>query len=349
MRLNRSIYLKNYVLGESLAEDHFDVREEQLPPLRDGEVLLETCCLSVDPYMRGCMTGLRTFYVPQFDLDEPIHSVGVARVLESRLAPYEPGQVVVGSIDWSDRSVMDVAKLQRRVVGGGVLRPVDDSRGQLTHHLGVLGINGVTAFFGIVGVARPRRGETFLISSAAGGVGSVAGQIAKILGARVIGLTSTPEKRDVLVEKLGLDFALDYRSPGLSEELQAIAPDGPDAYFDCVGGVVSQTVMAGMSLGARVIECGQISTYDDDDGGWKVDIRPIHQNGLRFQSFTPGHFAEFYPAALAQLSHWVDTGKVVVLETQRHGLEAAPVALVDQMHRGNVGKMVVTVAQGLEN
>jgi NADPH-dependent curcumin reductase CurA len=349
MRLNRSVYLKNYVRGESLAEDHFVVREGQLPPLRDGEVLLETFCLSVDPYMRGCMTGLRNFYVPQFELDEPIHSIGVARVLESRLAPYEPGQVVVGSIDWSDRSVMDVAKLKSRVVGGGVLRPVDVSRGKLTHHLGVLGINGVTAFFGIVGAARPRRSETVLISSAAGGVGSVAGQIAKILGSRVIGLTSTPEKRDVLVEKLGFDFALDYRSPSLSEELEALAPDGPDVYFDCVGGLVSQTVMAGMARGARVIECGQISTYDDDDGGWRLDIRPIHQNGLRFQSFTPGHFAEFYPAALAQLSHWVDTGKVVVLETQRHGLEAAPVALVDQMHRANVGKMVVTVGQGLEN
>jgi NADPH-dependent curcumin reductase CurA len=132
----------------------------------------------------------------------------------------------------------------------------------------------------------------------------------------------------------------------LSDELAALAPDGPDVYFDCVGGAVSQTVMAGMRRPARVVECGQISTYDDEDGGWKVNIRPIHQNGLRFESFTPGQFTEFYPAALAQLAHWVDTGKLVVLETQHHGLAAAPLALIDQMHHGNVGKMVLTVADG---
>ena len=340
-----SVYLKEYVRGAALREEHFELRQAAIRPLADGEALLETLCLSVDPYLRGCMTGMRNYYVPQLDVGAPVHSLGVARIAESRLPGYVAGELVVGNIDWSTRSILSTDALAGRLVGGGALRRLTPPEEHPSRYLGVLGQTGVTAFFGVVAAARVREGETMVVSAAAGAVGSVAGQIAKILGARVIGLASSPEKRSVLVDRLGFDAAFDYRSVTLADELRELVPGGPDVYFDNVGGMVSQAVMGTMRRPARVIECGQISSYDDQNGGWTVDIRPIHAGGLLFQSFTPSHFAEFEPAALGQLKHWVDTGRIVALETVHDGIESAPAALVGLFNGGNIGKAVVRLRQ----
>jgi NADPH-dependent curcumin reductase CurA len=338
---NRFVALNSYVDGGPIDETHFSLHQASIPPLKDGQVLLKTLALSVDPYMRGQMTGLDTYFLPQFDLGRPVMSLGVARVVESMNPEHRPGALVQGFMEWSDYSIWSGATL---VPGVGVLQPVDPKIGKLSHALGVFGLNGLTAFFGILGVARPRRGETMVISGAAGGVGVLAGQIARILGARVIGLAGADKKRKVLVDQLGFDAALDYRSEKLAQELVALAPHGPDLYFDNVGGAVSQTVMGIMRRPGRVIECGQISTYNDAGGGWTVDIRPIHANGLRWESFTTAHFNEFTPAAIAQMAHWVRAGKIIPLETEYHGLEAAPLAMVGLLRGENIGKMVVTVA-----
>ena len=342
---NVSVYLKEYVRGTPLREDHFELRKAVLRPLADGEALLETLCLSVDPYLRGCMTGMANYYVPQLGLGAPVHSLGVARIADSRLPGYAAGDLVTGNFDWSTWSIIDTSMLADRLVGGGNLRRLAPAEEHPAHHLGVLGQTGITAFFGIVAAARVCPGETIVVSAAAGAVGSVAGQIAKILGARVIGLASSPEKRNVLTERLGFDAALDYRSATLAEDLTTLVPGGPDIYFDNVGGPVSQAVMSTMRRPARVIECGQISSYDDPDGGWMVDIRPIHKYGLLFQSFTPSQFTEFEPGATAQLRHWLDVGRIVALETVHHGIESAPAALVDLFRGGNIGKAVVQVYQ----
>jgi NADPH-dependent curcumin reductase CurA len=342
---NTSVHLTSYVLGEALRKEHFELRETALRPLADGEVLLETLSLSVDPYLRGCMTGMPNYYLPQLDLRAPIHSPGVARVLDSRLRGYAAGELVLGDIDWSARSILSARAIAERPVGRYALRRLEPAEEHPSHHLGVLGTTGITAFFGIMGAARPRRGETMVVSAAAGAVGSVAGQIAKILGARVIGLASSQQKRSMIVERLGFDAALDYRSATLAQDLLELAPGGPDIYFDNVGGAVSQAIMSTMRRPARVIECGQISSYDDQDGGWRVDIRPIHQHGLRFESFTPGHFSEFEPAAMAQLRHWLDNGKVVALETIHHGLKSLPAAMLELFRGGNIGKTVVLFDQ----
>jgi hypothetical protein len=340
-----SVYLKEYVRGTALREEDFELRDAALRPLADGEALLETLCLSVDPYLRGCMTGMSNYYVPQLDLGAPVHSLGVARISDSRLPGYAAGELVVGNFDWSTRSILDPGALAARLVGDGALRRLDGAQEHPSRYLGVLGQTGVTAFFGIVAAARVCEGETIVVSAAAGAVGSVAGQIAKILGARVIGLASSPEKRSVLTERLGFDATLDYRSATLTDDLRTLVPGGPDVYFDNVGGPVSQAVMSTMRRPARVIECGQISSYDDPDGGWTVDIRPIHAGGLLFQSFTPSHFAEFKPAAMGQLRHWLDTGRIVALETVHHGIESAPAALVGLFRGGNIGKAVVRLYQ----
>jgi NADPH-dependent curcumin reductase CurA len=340
--MNRTVVLASYSRGAPIEETDFEIRSGDEPEIRDGEVLLATIALSVDPYLRSCMVGVDNFFLPQFELGQPIYSAGVARVLRSRLTGYDVGDLLSGTIDWADRSVWSPSG---RMIGpDATLRPVGPGVRKPSHALGALGLNGLTAFFGVLAVARPRRGETFLVSGAAGGVGSIAGQIAKIAGARVIGLAGTQEKRALLVERLGFDAALDYRSKELADELFALVPDGVDVYFDNVGGELSQTVMRTMTYPARVVECGQIATYDEEDGGWRVDIRPIHGGSLRFQSFTPVPFMEYAPGALAQLAHWMDTGKLVIIETEHTGLESAPRALVDLFRGGNIGKAVVQVA-----
>jgi NADPH-dependent curcumin reductase CurA len=339
----RSVHLERYALGTQVTEEHFRLRETPARPVADGDVLVETLALSVDPYLRGCMTGLDDYYVPQLALASAVHSLGVARVLESRRPGIEAGDLVVGDIDWADSSVVTAADTAARPVGGGVLRRLPATAAHPSHFLGVLGITGITAFFGVVGTARPQPGETMLISGAAGGVGSVAGQIAKIIGTRVIGLAGTAEKRDILINSLGFDAALDYRRPTLAQDICDLAPRGPDIYFDNVGGAVSQAVMSTMRRPARIIECGQISSYDDPDGGWRIDIRPIHQHGLQLQGFTPSQFREFVPGAVAQLAHWLDAGRLLALETKRYGLESAPAAFVELFRGGNVGKSIVVV------
>jgi len=343
VRKTRSIFLARYVCGQPLSGDDFVICEHQVREPRQDEVLLQTLALSVDPYMRGSMTGLDTYYMPQFALDRPLHSMGVARVVDSRLTGYAADDVVLGPLDWSDVSLLGMEDIAARRVSGGTLTRLEPPLRPLAHYLGVLGTTGVTAFFGVVGAARPRRGETMVLSGAAGGVGTVAGQIARLLGARVIGLAGSAAKCDLLVEHLGFDAALNYRAATLATDLRAMLPHGPDIYFDNVGGAVSQTVMSTMGRPSRVIECGQISSYDEPDGGWTIDIRPIHERGLRLEGFTPSQFGEFRPGAIAQLRHWLDTGTIIALDTTYTGLAEAPTAFVDLFDGTNVGKSIVTL------
>ncbi|WP_209045505.1 MDR family NADP-dependent oxidoreductase [Rhizorhabdus histidinilytica] len=337
---NRFVTLNRHVAGGPVEETIFSLAEGTRPAPGDGEVLLRPLALSVDPYLRGQMTGIDTFYLPQFALGQPITSLGVGRVVESRHPGFAAGDLVQGVMQWADYSLWSGSDTLK---GVGALGPVDPAIDKLSHALGVYGLNGMTALFGMVGVARPEPGDTVLVSGAAGGIGAVAGQIARILGARVIGLAGSQAKCDTLVRDLGFDAALNYRSATLADDLRQAMPRGPDIYFDNVGGAVSQAVMAMMRRHTRVVECGQISTYDDENGGWTVDIRPIHANGLIWESFTTAHFAEFYPGGLAQLIHWVRAGKIKILETEHRGLEAAPRAMVGLLRGENIGKMVVTL------
>jgi NADPH-dependent curcumin reductase CurA len=304
--------------------------------------------LSVDPALRVQLTGLSDF-VPTLPLGSPIYSTGVAEVMESTIDGIEVGDVVSGLLAWSEASVwrpVDEHPLGSEILTkvhplGNTLKKVDPVIEPSSHVLGALGVNGITAYFGMLHVGRPTQGETVLVSGAAGGIGSLAGQIAKLEGARVIGLAGTAEKRRVLVDELGFDAAVDYRSATFADEVKDVMPTGPDVYFDNVGGRVSNTVMWGMTRGSRVVECGQISTYDDQGGGWAVDIRPIHANGLRFESFTTFHFQRFIPGAVAQMASWMRTGAITAIETRLKGLDSAPSALSRMFAGENVGKMII--------
>jgi len=340
-RTTRFVILASYANGVALSESHFSLQSKTLAPLAEGEVLLQTLVLSPDPYMRGRMIGVENFFLPQFELRVPLVGFGVARILESKNPAYHPGQIVHGSIEWAERSTWGG---EGRIASLGSLEIVDPQLKPHRRALDVLGITGLTAYFGALEVARPRRGETMLISGAAGSIGSIVGQIAKIRGARVIGLAGSEQKCAVLKDQLGFDAALNYRSESLESQLRELMPFGPDVYYDNVGGALTQTVMKQMQRPGRVIECGQISTYDEQGGGWNVDIRPLHGNGLSWEGFTPLQFAEFFPGALAQLGHWLRIGKIKALETVIDGFENAPRSLAGLFRGENIGKMLLHVA-----
>jgi NADPH-dependent curcumin reductase CurA len=337
----RFVVLNDYANGVALSESHFSLQSKNLAPLAEGEVLLQTLVLSPDPYMRGRMTGVENFFLPQFELRVPLIGFGVARILESKNPEFQPGQIVHGSIEWAERSTWGGEGL---VASLGKPEIIDPQLKPYRRALDVLGITGLTAYFGALEVARPRRGETMLISGAAGSIGSIVGQIAKIRGARVIGIAGSDNKCAVLKEQLGFDATLNYRSASLESQLRELMPFGPDVYFDNVGGALTQTVMNQMQRPGRVIECGQISTYDQQGGGWNLDIRPIHGNGLSWEGFTPLQFVEFFPGALAQLGYWLRSGKVKALETVIEGFENAPRSLAGLFRGENIGKMLLHVA-----
>jgi NADPH-dependent curcumin reductase CurA len=346
----RVVTLTSHANGRAVEPADFTIVEQDLPEIEDGQARLRTVALSVDPALRVQLTGLDDF-VPSLPLGSPIYSTGVARVLDSRIPGLVAGDVVTGVLAWAEEWVwrpvaehaLGEALLAKVHPLGSTLEKIGESVRPVSRALGVLGVSGITAYFGMLEVGRPLPHETVLVSGAAGSIGSLAGQIAKLQGARVIGLAGSAEKRRVLVERLGFDAALDYRAENFADQLTELLPDGPDLYFDNVGGAVSNTVMWAMRRGSRVVECGQISTYDDPGGGWTVDVRPIHANGLRFESFTTFHFQRFIPAALAQLSSWLDTGQLHALETRLDGLDSAPSAITRMFRGENTGKMVIAL------
>ena len=345
----RVIILNGYANGTAIEESHFGIETRPLRPLAGGELLLQTLELSPDPYMRGRMTGVDTFYLPQLPIGEVIEGFGVARVVESRNKDYQVGQVVYGMIEWADYSIWsggnegDLAT----VTGGGKagLTPIHPDATPYARALDVIGITGLTSYFCITEFAKPQPWETVLVSSAAGSVGSISGQLAKLRGARVIGLAGSDEKCRVLTERLGFDAALNYKSPTLEANLLELMPNGPDVYLDHVGGSLSQKIMNQMRWPARVIEIGQISTYDDVGGGWTMDVRPVHNNCLQFTGYQPLIFVDLFPGALAQLGYWLKTGRIVALDTTFNGLENAPKAFTGLFRGDNVGKMVVHLAE----
>ena len=351
-RDTKVVILKSYSNGTPITEANFVIETRKVPAISNGEMLLQLLELSPDPYMRGRMTGVDDFYLPQLPLNVVVSGFGVARVLESKSPHFAAGQVVYGMIDWAEFSIWkggDDSNLAA-VVGGENqgenlgLTPVSTYAQPYARALDVIGITGLTAYFAVTEFAKPMPHETVLISSAAGSVGSIAGQICKLRGARVIGIAGTDEKCRVLTEKLGFDGALNYKSKTLEADLKALMPNGPNVYIDNVGGELSQTVMFQMRWPARVVEIGQISTYDDVGGGWRMNVRPIHDNCLQFFGYHPLIFVDYFPGALAQLGYWMQTGKIIALDTVYNGIDNAPKAFVGLLRGENTGKMRVHLA-----
>ena len=313
------------------AQFRFETRE--LPALRSGEVLLKTRYVSVDPYMRGRMSSAKSYVAP-FEVGQPLAGGVVAEVVESQAEKLPVGTLVVGNLPWQEYSVAPAQGLQ----------PVPAGPAPISYYLGLLGMTGLTAYFGLLDICQPKAGETVVVSGAAGAVGLVVGQLAKIKGARVVGTAGTDEKVAYLKE-LGFDEAINYKTADVPAALAAAAPQGVDCYFDNVGGPITDAVYDLLNKHARIAICGQISMYN----ATAVPTGPRPETKLlktssRMQGFIVSDYHSRWPEGVRQLGEWYGQGKLQFEETVTEGFDQIPAAFLGLFQGDNTGKAVVKVA-----
>ena len=298
----------------------------------DNEVLLKAWYFSVDPYMRGRMSNIKS-YAASFEVDKPIKGGVVARVVESRSKLFAAGDCVVGTLPWATYCIEKAENL----------RKVDTNSFPPGYHLGILGMPGLTAYFGIMEIGKPKPGETVVISGAAGAVGIVAGQIAKLQGAFVAGLAGTDEKCKMLTGQFGFDVAINYNtSKSLRKDLAAACLKGVDVYFDNVGGEVTDAVVANLNNHSRFVLCGQISQYNNTRIAMAPAILPVFLiRSVTLQGFIVSNFATLFDDARVQLTKWVEDGKLKYTETVIQGFDKLPETFIALFSGKNQGKMLV--------
>ncbi|MCH7786105.1 MAG: NADP-dependent oxidoreductase [Chloroflexi bacterium] len=330
---NRKITMKSRPMGYPQESD-FELVEEPIPQPREGEVLIRTIWLSLDPYMRGRMRDVQSYASP-VAIGDVIVGGAVGRVVESRTPAFAVGDIVEGPLGWREYALSD----------GGNLRRVDPALGPLSTALGILGMPGMTAYFGLLSVCKPRPGDTVVVSAASGAVGQVVGQIAKLMGCRVVGTAGTPEKVDFIVNELGFDVGINYKTDNVAEALASACPVGIDVYFDNVGGPVSDAVMENLADFARIAICGQISVYNTEEpvmGPRNIRLLTTHQ--ARMEGFLVTQFANRHEEGRQRLAGWIREGKVKYKEDVVEGLENAPRAFIGMMRGENFGKLLIKVA-----
>jgi NADPH-dependent curcumin reductase len=313
-------------------EDNFRFVESAMPPIGDGEVRVRGLYLSLDPYMRGRMNDAPS-YVPPVQVDAVMCGEVAGEVIESRHPKYAVGDRVAGDLGWQQYAVSNGKGLRK-------LAPVTP----LTAQLSVCGMPGVTAYVGLLDIGKPEPGQTVVVSGAAGAVGGVVGQIAKLKGCRAVGIAGGPDKCRFVVEQLGFDACLDYKAGDLRGQLKAATPQGVDVYFDNVGGEVLDTVLPRMNPFSRLPLCGLISQYNATEAYGVKNFRHILVNRIKVQGFIVFDFAERYAAARADLAQWLAEGKLRHHETVAEGLRAAPAAFLGMLCGANLGKQLVRLA-----
>jgi len=333
--MNRQLLLKKRPTGLCTPGD-LALHESPLAELPDGQALVRVKYLSIDPTMRVWM-GERATYLPAIPLGNVMRCFGFAEVIESRHADFRPGDKVTGLVGMQDYAF----------IGGkesGWFQKVPPIPGiPDSAFLGVLGITGLTAYFGVTEVAKPVNGETLVVSAAAGATGSIAGQIGKIHGCRVIGIAGADEKCRWLAEDLGFDAAINYKHPDWKEKLAAATPKGVDINFENVGGEIMHAVMGRMNLHGRVALCGLISGYNQDEPTLE-NMSPVIIKRLRIQGFLISDFAARFAEGAKQLAQWKMTGQLKDRETVIDGLENGVDAINMLFSGANSGKLIVKVA-----
>lgn len=333
-KTNQEILLVNRPSGMPVTED-FRFVQTSIPELRENEVLVKTLILSVDPYMRGRMNDTKSYVAP-YELNEVISGGGVAQVIDSRSNSFKRGDIVTGNVKWSLYSKVDEQSI----------RTIDPTIAPISTHVGILGMPGLTAYFGLLHIGKPQKGETVVVSGAAGAVGSVVGQIAKIKGAHVVGIAGSEEKLDYLRNELGFDAVVNYKKEHFSAELEKALTKGVDVYYDNVGGVVSDEVMKHLNTYSRIPVCGAISAYNlaEEDIGPRVQSNLI-KNSTLMQGFTVGNYAPYFKEAATDLSKWLHEGKLTYEETVVDGFENTIEAFLGLFKGTNLGKQIVRVAE----
>ena len=327
---NRQIRLRQRPDGR-IDERTFETVEDAMPEPGPGQALVQNLYLSIDPTNRAWI-GEEPTYLPPVGIGEVMRSVGLGRVVESNSEDYPEGALVTGLVGWQ----------QYTLAGGeGIpLTVVPELELPIECMLGALGITGITAWFGIEEIGQPQEGETMVVSAAAGAVGSVAGQLAKLRGARVVGIAGGPDKCAWLVDELGFDAAVDRHDPRWREQLREACPDGVDVDFENVGGEIMDAVFSMLNLNARVPLCGLISEYNDDAQPGP-SLRRVVVNRVLIKGFIVLDWFDRFPEAITQLGALVAQGKVKDRHTIVEGLDGAPAAMNMLFDGENVGKLIV--------
>jgi NADPH-dependent curcumin reductase CurA len=331
--MNRVCRLARRVQGP-VTRDTFEFSDVADAPLREGELRIETAYISLDPAMRGWINEGRS-YVPPVAIGEVMRAFAAGTVIETRNPQFAVGDTVTGLLGVQSRPVSDGKHLLR----------ADTALAPLHTWIGGLGMPGLTAYFGVQSVAELKAGETLVVSAASGAVGQVVGQIARIVGARAVGIAGGPEKCRLLIEAFGFDAAVDYKAGALREALKAACPSGIDVDFENVGGDIFDAVLARMNLFGRVALCGLISSYNaTEPPPGPGNIRFVLVNRLRVQGFIVFDFIDKYPEALAALGRWYSEGKLKFREDIRNGgIDAFPETLAELYTGGNTGKLILEI------
>ena len=328
MPLNKQIVLDSRPTGK-LSPAHFRLVETPAPSAGEGQVVVRHHYLSLDPYMRGRLSDARSYAAPQ-PLGAVMVGGTVGEVAESKHPRFKAGDFVVGMGGWQEFALSD----------GRDLNVVDARTVPLSAYLGPIGMPGVTAWHGLERILDPQQGETIVVSAASGAVGSVVGQLARLAGARVVGIAGGPQKCAYVRDELGFEAAVDHKSPAFAAELKAALPDGIDGLFENVGGDGFLNCLKRLNDFARVAICGLIASYEGAPTPLP-DMRLFLTKRIKVEGFiVSDHLAE-WPRALAILGAHVAAGRIKYRETVREGLAAAPQALVDLLNGGNFGKMLV--------
>jgi leukotriene B4 12-hydroxydehydrogenase/15-oxo-prostaglandin 13-reductase len=332
-RINRQFRLAARPVGLPKESD-FTLVDAPAPSLADGQALVKTTYLSVDPYMRGRITGVRTYADP-VNIGDLMQAGAVGQVVESKSPELAPGDLVLGHWGWQEYAAVDAKSV----------RKLDPKLAPVSTALGVLGMPGMTAYFGFLEICKPQPGETVLVSGAGGAVGSLVGQIAKIKGCRVVGIAGTDEKVGWLVKELALDSAFNYKTTAdYGEKLKELCPNGIDCYFDNVGGSITDAVFPRMSTFGRISVCGQISQYNLKQPEQCPRLLPhVLVKQLKVEGFIVTRFQSRFDEGIAQMAQWIKEGKLKYREQVVEGFENTPKAFIAMLQGENTGKMLVKV------
>ncbi len=331
--MNNVILLHQRPVGKPTL-NNFKFVQEAMPVPQPDELLLRTRYISVDPYLRGRMSEAKS-YAPSYELNAPMQSGVVSEVMESHHDKFKKGDFVLGMLSWKEYQVSS---------GKGLMK-VNPNDFSLSAYLGILGMTGLTAYFGLLKIGVPKSGETIVVSGAAGAVGTVVGQIGKLMGCRVVGIAGTDEKTSLLKSKFNFDEAINYRTTvDMNQAIKAACPNGVDVYFDNVGGEISDAVLTNINQFARIVICGVIAQYNDATPSLGPRIqRDILINSALMRGFIITEFQNQFPEGMMALAGWLKEGKLAYSETIREGFNNVPQAFLDLFDGKNEGKMIVKI------
>tara|TARA_R110000868_G_scaffold404573_2_gene682894 strand:+ start:1238 stop:2239 length:1002 start_codon:yes stop_codon:yes gene_type:complete len=332
--ITETILLKQRPIGKPKLSDFEFLKKETNLAIKKGDILLDTIYISVDPYLRGRMNDAKS-YIPPFEVGKPISSGLVAKVMASKNDHFNEGDYVSGMLEWKTKQIS---------TGEGLIK-IDKNSAPLSAYLGILGMTGFTAYLGLTEIGKPKAGETLVVSGAAGAVGTVVGQIGKILGLHVVGIAGTDEKTEMLISEFGCDHAINYNTTAnMKDAIKKACPNGVDIYFDNVGGPISDAILFNINKFARMIICGAISVYNNTEIPQSMSVQPfLIKNSALMQGFIIFNYADKFPDAIKQLSTWLGEGKLTYKETIVEGFENTPQAFMDLFNGKNKGKMIVKV------